>query len=61
MGVLQHTILASRDLPTAFHSSVKGVLVINGLEHDIQLLFSQFLGWLLLLFHTVIVAGSPFG
>ena len=35
--------------------------MINGLEHDIQLLFSQFLGWLLLLFHTVIVAGSPFG
>ena len=22
--------------------------MINGLEHDIQLLFSQFLGWLLL-------------
>lgn len=31
--------------------------MINGLEYDIQLLFSQFLGWLLLLFHTVIVAG----
>ncbi|WP_042870675.1 PLDc N-terminal domain-containing protein, partial [Aeromonas piscicola] len=31
--------------------------MINGLEHDIQLLFSQFLGWLLLLFHTVIVTG----
>ncbi|KHE13590.1 hypothetical protein OI71_19105, partial [Aeromonas hydrophila] len=34
--------------------------MINGLEHDIQLLFSQFLGWLLLLFHTVIVAGVSF-
>ncbi len=31
--------------------------MLDGLEYDIQLLFSRFLGWLLLLFHTVIVAG----
>jgi len=31
--------------------------LLDGLEYDIQLLFSRFLGWLLLLFHTVIVAG----
>ena len=34
--------------------------MFNGLEHDLQLLFSRFLGWLLLLFHTVIVTGVSF-
>ena len=31
--------------------------MLDGLEYDLHLLFSRFLGWLLLLFHTVIVTG----
>ena len=60
-------------VPTAYHPDPvgsahaicpihQGVALLDGLEYDIQLLFSRFLGWLLLLFHTVIVAGiSPAG
>lgn len=47
-------------LPSAQFVDHKESPLLNGLEYDLHLLFSRFLGWLLLLFHTVIVTGVSF-